>query len=120
MIKINTDALATLDDAIKRALNITLEALKTDVISAQVMPYDNGTMQNDRTSTDVDERGDELVGFLSTDVNQARRLYYHPEYNFQTVNNPNARGGWLEPWLTGNRKDFAANAFTLALEKELK
>ena len=42
----------------------------------------------------------------------ARRLYYHPEYNFQTKENPNAKGHWYEDWESGgSRANFAPNAF---------
>ena len=42
----------------------------------------------------------------------ARRLYYHPEYNFQTKENPNAKGMWYEDWMPGGQKaDFAPKAF---------
>ena len=120
MIRLNTGAIGRLEGSIEHAFTLTLEALLTDVISAQVMPYDNGDMQNRFTSTDVEKNGEELVGILSTDVAQARRLYYHPEYNFQKVNNQNAGAGWLEPWISGNRKDFVLDTFSKVLNKELK
>ncbi|MFR3071259.1 MAG: hypothetical protein ACLTNH_15355 [Enterocloster sp.] len=42
----------------------------------------------------------------------ARRLYYHPEYNFQTKENPNAKGNWYDDWLPGGSKaDFATKTF---------
>ena len=42
----------------------------------------------------------------------ARRLYYHPEYHFQTDENPFAGGAWLEPWLPGGlNQNFAQRAF---------
>ena len=48
-----------------------------------------------------------------------RRLYYHPEYNFQTKENPNAKGKWLDDWLPGgNEADFAPNAFKRLYKKE--
>ncbi len=50
-----------------------------------------------------------------TEVTQtpyARRLYYHPEYNFQTDENPFAGGEWYKPWLPGGiSEDFAKEAF---------
>lgn len=50
----------------------------------------------------------------------ARRLYYHPEYNFQTVNNPNAQGRWLDHWLPGGQHEsFAADTFADALARRL-
>lgn len=67
----------------------------------------------------------------------ARRLYYHPEYNFHTEpweeewvdregkkhhltheGNPNARGKWYEDWLPGgSHADFAVKAFRKLFRK---
>ena len=45
-------------------------------------------------------------------LEHARRLYFHPEYHFQTGENPNARGKWYTDWLPGGKEaDFAAKAF---------
>lgn len=48
----------------------------------------------------------------------ARRLYYHPEYDFQTEANPNAKGKWFEDWVTGRKKDFAGKIFAKLYKKE--
>ncbi len=62
-----------------------------------------------------------IVSLLTTDAPQARRLYYHPEYNFQTVNNPNAGGLWLEPWQPGGRREtFAQDKFAELYKEEAK
>ena len=67
----------------------TMEAVRTDLVSSQTMPYDVGTMQGS-LHADQFEAGTEIHTSLQTDGPQARRLYFHPEYNFQTGNNPNA------------------------------
>ena len=46
--------------------------------------------------------------------------YYHPEYNFRTSENKNAGGKWLQPWIDGDKKDFAADAFAKLLRQNLK
>ena len=75
-------------------------------------------MQNNQTFTVSEADSGDVIARLVTGAPQARRLYYHPEYNFQTVNNPNAGGEWLEPWLEGDRKDFAQDTFTELYKKE--
>ena len=45
-------------------------------------------------------------------------MYFHPEYNFQKANNPNAGGEWLEPWINGDKKDFVPDTFQAILKKE--
>lgn len=86
-----------LEEAALEALDATGEQLLTDVTDAQVMPFDVGTMQNDATYVDHNHRANGQVTLL-VDEPYARRLYYHPEYNYQTVNNPNAKGLWFEDW----------------------
>lgn len=119
-VKIDLDhrAIARLVKAVAPAAEKTIEALRTDVVAAQVMPFDLGDMQNNQTFTTVESDDDSVTARLVTGSPQARRLYYHPEYNFQTVNNPNAGGEWLEPWLRGEKKDFVGDTFAELYKKE--
>ena len=91
-----------LEEAALEALDATGEQLLTDVTNAQIMPFDVGTMLNDATYLDHSHRANGQVTLL-VDEPYARRLYYHPEYNFQTVNNPNAKGLWFEDWADGGK-----------------
>ena len=91
-----------LEEAALEALDATGEQLLTDVTNAQIMPFDVGTMQIDATYVDHSHRANGQVTLL-VDEPYARRLYYHPEYNFQTVNNPNAKGLWFEDWADGGK-----------------
>ena len=88
------------------------------MISSQVMPFDTGDMQNNQTF--VDYSPENATARLVTGSPQARRLYYHPEYNFQTVNNPSAGGRWLDPWIEGRYKDFVPDAFKKLYKEESK
>ena len=74
------------DKDIQTALEQTGEALHTEVVNAEVMPFDVGTMQNDDTFVDYSNSRYGAVSLITTSP-QARRLYYHPEYDFQTINN---------------------------------
>lgn len=91
MVGINLDeaALARLDGAAKAAALETVEAVKTDLVNSQTMPFDTGTMQGS-LHTEQFDAADESHVVLQTDGPQARRLYFHPEYNFQRGKNPNA------------------------------
>ncbi len=122
-ITLNAGALDNLDKAVLRTAELTIEALKTDVVAAQVMPFNVGDMQNINTFTTVQQDGDIVRWTLVTgndDSPQARRLYFHPEYNFQKINNHNAGGEWLEPWINGEKKEFIAETFEELLKKEAK
>lgn len=100
-----------LTDAHIIALEQTAEALHTEVVQTRVMPYDSGHMQDDGTTVDYSQSKNGKVS-LVTQTPYARRMYYHPEYNFRKDKNPNAQGKWLEPWITGSKKDFCVNTFT--------
>lgn len=101
-IKINTRRIHNLSAAAIKALEKTGEALHTEVIQAQVIPRDTGAMQNESTFVDYSDSKNGSVT-LVTSSPQARRLYYHPEYHFQTKENPDARGEWYEDWLPGGK-----------------
>ena len=93
------------------ALEKTGEALHTEVVQAQVMPRDTGHLQNDSTFVDYSKSNSGVVTLISQ-TPYARRLYFHPEYNFSTTENPNAQGKWLEPWIDGKEKEWCKETFT--------
>ena len=88
----------------------TADALVTDLRDSQTMPFDTGNLQNDSTFLDDRQKEQGRVSVVSS-TPYARRLYYHPEYNFRTTNNRNAGGKWFEPYISGNRTDFLKDAF---------
>ena len=119
-LKLNMQEIKRLNNAAVRAMEQTVDALQTEIRTAQVMPYDNGDMQNNDTFTETSVHDHDIESRLITGSVQARRLYNHPEYNFQTVNNPNAGGKWLEPWINGEKKDFAQMTFNALYKKEVE
>lgn len=110
-VKIYGNVLRKLSQAQITALEQTAEALHTEVVQAQVMPRDQGTLQNTSTFVDRTESQKGSVSLVSN-TPYARRLYFHPEYNFRKVENPNAQGDWLEAWITGDKKDFCQKAYS--------
>lgn len=110
-VKMNMPRIRQLTDAAVKALELTAEALHTEVVQAQVMPFDTGHLEEDATFVDYSESGRGKVSLVSS-TPYARRLYYHPEYNFQKDENPNAGGEWYNDWLPGGKHaDFAVKAF---------
>lgn len=129
VIKLNLPMIRKLTEAQTTALEQTAEALHTEVVQAQVFPRDTGALQGERTaikagdtitkeypsgevaSNTITKACNGKVSLITT-APQARRLYFHPEYHFQTGENPNARGKWYTDWLPGGKEaDFAAKAF---------
>lgn len=109
-ITINTQRIKQLTRAQVTALEQTAEALHTEVVQAQVMPRDTGNLQNESSFVDYTESSKGKVTLVSS-TPYARRLYYHPEYDFKTMENPNAKAHWFDEWIDGNQKEFCKNAF---------
>ena len=110
-VKMNFPRIRQLEQAQVTALEHTAEELRTDVKQAQVMPFKTGTLQGEGTFVDYSESRQGKVSIISNTL-YARRLYFHPEYHFQTKENPNARGKWYEDWLPGGKKsDFAIDTY---------
>lgn len=111
VVKLNMPKIRQLSDAAVKSLEQTAEALHKEVVQAQVMPRDEGTLQNESTFVDYSSSRSGKVT-LASSTPYARRLYFHPEYHFQTDENPNAKGEWYEDWMPGGKKqDFTAKAF---------
>lgn len=119
-IELDMAALGKISEAARAAARETMEAVKTDILASQTMPFDTGTMQGS-LHTDQFADGDAAHTVLQTDGPQARRLYFHPEYNFQTANNPNAGAGWYKPYTQGGGKaDFIPGTFAARMKEHLK
>ena len=110
-IKLNEAKLKELTRQQYISLAQTADAILTDLRDSQTMPFDTGNLQND--STFVDDTQKTTVSIVTT-APQARRLYFHPEYNFKRGNNPNAGGKWFESFLND---DFIANAYARLLKQ---
>ena len=110
-IRIDTRALDMLDNAQLEALAMTGDATLTELRDRQVMPFDTGNMQNDSTFLDDSQKG--KVSIVTT-APQARRLYFHPEYNFKRGNNHSAGGKWFESFLND---DFVKKAYVQLLRQ---
>lgn len=110
-VQLNMPQINRLQRAQVTALEQTAEALHTEVVQAQVFPRDTGNLQNESTFVDYSQSNQGKVTIVSS-APYARRLYFHPEYNFQKTANPNAKGEWYEDWLPGGRDaEFCTNAF---------
>ena len=110
--------LEALDAAAQRALEKTAELIHIEVEQAQVMPFDSGHLQNDSTFVDLSGSAEGHVDLVSS-TPYARRLYYHPEYNFSKEENPNAGGEWFAPWADGGEhENLAKEAFAALFRRE--
>ena len=116
--KVNKGQLIRINEAAIESLILTGEALKGNLIKSQTMPFDTGEMQNQQTFVDDSKAKSGTVSVI-TDAPQARKLYFHPEYNFRKNNNPNAGAMWFEPYINGNKKDYAKKVFARHLRNRI-
>lgn len=110
-ISINTSEIDKLKEEMQDALVETMGILHDRIREEQVIPRDLGALQGIKFYVD-DSRKDEGIVSLVNEGPYARRLYYHPEYNFQTTSwvdangvqhggNRNAQGMWFSLWQRG-------------------
>lgn len=120
-IKVDTrlyaPAKSALLNAQKKAAAMTAEQMRTEVITEQSIPFDTGFLQNTQTYVELSKSSLGLIKIIH-DTPYALRLYYHPEYNFQTTFNMNAGGLWWDDWLTGSKKKRPRELFKQFYKKE--
>lgn len=117
-VTIFTDKLEQIDIAAQRALELTAEIVHGEVVQAQVVPFRTGHLQNDSTFVDASMSAEGHVDIVSS-TPYARRLYYHPEYNFWQEENPNAGAKWFAPWADGgDNHDKVTETFAALLKRE--
>ena len=110
-VELNMSVLNMLDNAQYEALAQTADATLTELRDRQTMPFDTGNLQNDSTFVDDSQR--DKVSIVSS-TPYARRLYFHPEYNYRRGNNASAGGKWFESFLNDT---FIQNAYAKLLKQ---
>ena len=110
-VELNVSVLNALDNAQFEALAMTADATLTELRDRQTMPFDTGNLQNDSTFVDDSQR--DKVSIVSS-TPYARRLYFHPEYNYRRGNNASAGGKWFESFLND---DFIVSAYAKLLKQ---
>lgn len=105
-VKLNPAAIKAIQEGMEKALPLTMEAMKTEINNMQVVPKEVGDLEE--SAVTGAENG---VGFFSYNTPYARKLYYHPEYNFRQDKNPNAQGRWLDPFIHGDKKKWLEETF---------
>lgn len=119
-ITVNKTAIKNIEKIADMAAVKTMNVLLGEVRNEQVMPFDTGEMQNEQTFINVQKESEQMKVSIITGSPQARRLYFHPEYNFQRGKNANAGAEWFEPWLEGKYEDFIPETFKKIFKEDFK
>lgn len=99
-------AIKQLESAKKKAFDATVEAVLSDIKASGVVPKDTGALE-DSGFTLIED----MVAYIVFDTPYARRLYWHPEFNFRTDKNANAQGLWMQTYIDGEKNSFVKNTY---------
>ena len=97
-VKINREAMAQLNKAKERALELTAEAMLSDIKSRAVVPKDIGDLER---SGFVDKNGKE-----------------HQPVTFQQTKNHDAQDHWMDYYLDGDGLQWVQETFAKFLKQE--
>lgn len=118
-ITFNTKNINMINKNARLALIDTAEAIKTDLVQSQTMPFDTGTMQNDSTFVD-DKRSIKRVAKIVVDTVYSRKVYFDPEIHIKQGKNPNAKQYYFDDYTVGIKKDLPAKYFKQMLQRRMK
>lgn len=113
-IKLDNQKIAKLEEACLKALEMTAEAVLSDIRTSAVVPKDTGELERSGFVDLSDIKN--AIARIVFDTPYARRLYWHPEYNFRTDKNVNAKGKWMEDYLSGEKKQFVIDTYSKFLK----
>ena len=99
-------AIKRLESAKKKAFDATVEAVLADIKASGVVPKDTGALE-DSGFTIIED----MVAYIIFDIPYARRLYWHPEFNFRTDKNVNAQGLWMQAYIDGEKNSFVKDTY---------
>ena len=113
-IKLDRAKINTIINAKNKALEETTETILSDIKTSAVVPKDTGELER---SGFVDlSRLDNGITSIIFDTPYARRLYWHPEYNFRQDKNINAQGRWMQSYIDGDNKEFVTDTYSKFLK----
>ena len=105
-VTIYPGAIKQLESAKKKAFDATVEAVLADIKTSGVVPKDTGALE-DSGYTLIED----MVAYIIFDTPYARRLYWHPEFNFRTDKNVNAQGLWMQAYIDGEKNSFVKDTY---------
>lgn len=108
-IKLDMAKINVLEKASKQVFEMTVEAVLSDIKTSAMVPKDTSMLEDSGFVDDT--RIQDMVASIVFDTPYARRLYWHPEYNFRHDKNINAQGKWMQTYIDGEKKDFIKETY---------
>ena len=127
-VKINREAMAQLNKAKERALELTAEAMLSDIKSRAVVPKDIGDLEQSGI-VDKGQISTKFIAAIVFDTLYARRWYYnlsfvdkngkeHQPATFQRTKNHDAQDHWMDYYLDGDGLQWVQETFAKFLKQE--
>ncbi|MGG7143549.1 hypothetical protein ACQPVP_08790 [Clostridium nigeriense] len=112
-IKLNKANINKLIEAHSKALEMTADAVLSDIKASAVIPKETGELERSHF-VDTSQLKDGISRIIAGggDTPYARRLYWHPEYNFRKDKNANAQGKWMDDYLYGEKQQFIKDTYS--------
>lgn len=115
-VKLDPNKVKQLHAAIEPSVQMSVMAVKTQINEDKVVPKDIGELERSAFMRKKSRSKYQLV----YDTPYARRLYWHPEYNFRTDKNSNAQGLWMQAYIDGDKKFYFTKAFVKFMKMNAK
>ena len=108
------DKIRKLQEITQKAFELTVEAVLSDIRMSQTVPKNTGELERSGF-VEIDVK--KMVAKIIFDEPYARRLYWHPEYDFRQDKNQYAGGLWMQPYIDGEKKNFVRETFRAFLRQ---
>ncbi|MCB5876699.1 minor capsid protein [Blautia producta] len=97
-----------LQEIAQKAFELTVEAVLSDIRMSQTVPKNTGELERSGF-VEIDIK--KMVAKIIFDEPYARRLYWHPEYDFRQDKNQYAGGLWMQTYIDGEKRHFVKETY---------
>lgn len=113
-ISLYPDKIRRLQETAQKAFELTVQEVLTEIQMSQTVPKNTGELERSGfTEIDVQK----MVAKIIFDTPYARRLYWHPEYDFRQDKNQYAGGLWMQTYIDGPKKSFVKETYVKFLKQ---
>ena len=103
-----------LQEIAQKAFELTVEAVLSDIRMSQTVPKNTGELERSGF-VEIDVK--KMVAKIIFDEPYARRLYWHPEYDFRQDKNQYAGGLWMQTYIDGEKRHFVKETYGKLLKQ---
>lgn len=110
-VKINQEVVKKLNDAADRAMDLTAQAIITDIVTRGAVPKDIGTLErgSDEWESGYVEKVNYMVYRIMYNTPYARRWYFN--LDGVKFKRPTSMDHWMDYYLDGEGKDWVIDTF---------